>query len=337
MKSVICIFAALLLAPECFAVFTKTYTVCESGCDYTTLTVAENTHDQDLVANDSALTFEIQNTWTATHANVSFSGWNSDGTRFPTIIAVGAARASGTWDDNAFRIVTSFSSCITTQDQDITIDGIQMHQTQTSTSFGHSFSNNSTGRLIVQNCFMRGNTTGTNIRGILFNNPGLDNSIIRNNVISDGTQEGIFAANAADGGIKIDNNTIDNFDIGIRTNPDVGIARNNIVVNSTTNFSGDWYTVTLSEENWTDAASISYGACGSCGDGDQLNETSDPFVDRSSDNYHLVSGSTAIDAGKDLSADFTDDIDGDTRPQGSGFDKGADEVVSSKRLILRKI
>ena len=41
---------------------------------------------------------------------------------------------------------------------------------------------------------------------------------------------------------------------------------------------------------------------------------------------HLRYGSAAVDAGKDLSATFTDDIDGQTRPLGAAWDVGADEA-----------
>jgi hypothetical protein len=48
------------------------------------------------------------------------------------------------------------------------------------------------------------------------------------------------------------------------------------------------------------------------------------FVDPNVDNYHLKSGSAAIDAGTDTGV-YTD-IDGQTRPQDMGFDIGFDEV-----------
>lgn len=49
------------------------------------------------------------------------------------------------------------------------------------------------------------------------------------------------------------------------------------------------------------------------------------FVDAANGDYHLRSGSPAIDAGTSLGAP-TVDIDGDRRPMGAGVDIGADEV-----------
>ena len=49
------------------------------------------------------------------------------------------------------------------------------------------------------------------------------------------------------------------------------------------------------------------------------------FVNPSQDNYNIQDGSPAVDAG--FNAGIAVDIDGEVRPQGSGFDIGADEVV----------
>lgn len=53
------------------------------------------------------------------------------------------------------------------------------------------------------------------------------------------------------------------------------------------------------------------------------------FVDAAGKNFHLAAGSPAIDKGKDLSGYFKFDIDNQSRPQGAGFDVGADEVSGS--------
>lgn len=59
---------------------------------------------------------------------------------------------------------------------------------------------------------------------------------------------------------------------------------------------------------------------------DDLVDLSPAFVDPSTGNYHLQSGSPAIDSGSAVGAPGTD-FDGQTRPCGAGYDIGADEVV----------
>jgi putative cofactor-binding repeat protein len=52
------------------------------------------------------------------------------------------------------------------------------------------------------------------------------------------------------------------------------------------------------------------------------------FVNLDGSDYHIAPGSAAIDAG--VNAGVTSDIDGDTRPQESGYDIGADEFSSQQ-------
>ncbi len=55
----------------------------------------------------------------------------------------------------------------------------------------------------------------------------------------------------------------------------------------------------------------------------------------SSEDLHLESsGHDAIDNGTDLSGSFTEDIDTDSRPQGSGWDIGADEFISTPQTAI---
>jgi hypothetical protein len=57
-----------------------------------------------------------------------------------------------------------------------------------------------------------------------------------------------------------------------------------------------------------------------------LNYWGDPdFVDPGAHDYHIGSGSAAIDQG--LYAGIEEDMDGETRPSGAGYDIGADEYV----------
>ncbi len=315
--------AFLLMATLSFAVNTKTYTVCESGggCDYTTLQAAESAHDQDLVANDSALTFEIQNTWASPDGATDVDGWTTDATRFLTITAVGAARASATWSTTAYRAIVS-ATIFTVSEAYTVIDGVQAQATLSNRQvvgivIGGS---NST----IKNCFLRGDGVATGVRVILVNNTSLTGIIIRNNVLIEGTGRGIWVAGAATGGVTADNNTIEDCATGIETTLGDTQIRNNIIWNATTPLIGKF--VELSQENYTDAGSVSYGGCSDCGTGDQLSQ-SDPFVNLAGENYLLASGATAIDAGQDLSGDFTDAIGGKTRD--ANFDKGADEFIAA--------
>jgi hypothetical protein len=54
------------------------------------------------------------------------------------------------------------------------------------------------------------------------------------------------------------------------------------------------------------------------------------FVGPAAWDYHIGSGSAAIDQG--TGAGVTSDLDGDSRPQGSGYDIGADEYVGALLL-----
>jgi hypothetical protein len=71
--------------------------------------------------------------------------------------------------------------------------------------------------------------------------------------------------------------------------------------------------------------------------GSGVNSTGDvhgdpAFVDPATGNYHIGPTSAARDSGVD--AGVTDDLDGETRPQGSGYDIGADEYRRQWRIHL---
>ena len=327
--------ALVLLASPCFAVLTRTYTVCESGCDYTSVQAAETALQQDLVANDSALTIEAQNTWVSADGFVSIAGWGTpDATRFLTVTATGAARATATWSSTAYR--SEFGTGIGTIFNSTTgytvIDGIQVRSLVTDATaqnvMGSSGINNT-----VKNCLIRGNT-GSSIDGIDWGQGSTTAMFIYNNVIFDcpGDAINVIGQNST---ILIDNNTVENCGQGIGGGSEDFAMRNNIIVNTTTPIIGNAESVTLSQENYTDAASLDYGPfCGSCGPGDQLSQSADPFVDMANMNYHLAASTAPIDAGLDLSGNFTDAIGGKTRD--ALFDKGADEFIAGATTPKRR-
>lgn len=331
--------ALLLISTPCFAVVARTYTICEGGgCDYTTLAGAESARQQDLTSTDSTFTFEIQNTWASADGTATIIGWTADATRFLTVVTVGAARHSGTYSTSAYRIETTGSGThLNVTEAYTVIDGLQISTTYSgsngATLLNVPGSSGHTNRTIINN-IVRGNG-GAETRGIQVSNTFSAGEVVRNNIVYDCGSAGIDIVASA-GGCKADNNTVENCATGIVTGNNDAIIRNNIVWNCTTPLSGNFNTTTLSEEQYTDASSLSYGSCGSCGTGDQVSQ-SDPFVSLAGENYHLAASVAAIDAGKDLSGDFTTDIDGDTRD--SNFDKGADEFIASatgQKVMIRK-
>lgn len=104
------------------------------------------------------------------------------------------------------------------------------------------------------------------------------------------------------------NNTIyDNDEAGIHLLGGTATIRNNIIYNTNTAISEAGGSATTSH-----------------------NLTSNPsFVNAAGDNFKLQSGSAAIDTGTDLSATFTTDFDGASRPFGSAWDIGAYEFGAS--------
>jgi hypothetical protein len=84
--------------------------------------------------------------------------------------------------------------------------------------------------------------------------------------------------------------------------------------------------VNLFNNNFTDAY-IQYWSTVSSADNINLN----PQFDL--DGYHLTASSPCIDAGATV-IEPTDDIDGDSRPQGADYDIGADEFVGTSVELL---
>ena len=76
--------------------------------------------------------------------------------------------------------------------------------------------------------------------------------------------------------------------------------------------------------DWSGNGAVFTGAVNIWGDPD--------FLDPDGGDYHIGPNSAAINAGVDSAV--TDDIDGDTRPQGSSYDIGADEFSQESQIFL---
>jgi hypothetical protein len=87
-------------------------------------------------------------------------------------------------------------------------------------------------------------------------------------------------------------------------------------------------TATLESTLWHGNTSADWGGAGAINHSNDY--TGDPRFD--ADGYHLMDGSAAIDKGMDVGV--TTDIDGDSRPQGSAPDLGADELTANIYLPI---
>ena len=135
--------------------------------------------------------------------------------------------------------------------------------------------------------------------------------VCRNNLIVDS-----FRAAWCDGGAVCTffNNTFARTEEGLWTSQATAVMKNNIFYEVASDWSYGKPTLenNLTTSNWPTANG---------------NISGDPmFVDPDNNDFHLLPGSPAIDAGVALPG-VTDDMDGVPRPQGAGFDIGPYEYV----------
>jgi len=149
------------------------------------------------------------------------------------------------------------------------------------------------------------------------------NNIIYNNNLHESTSpgEGLRVAYGASGAL-IYSNTIYNNAIGLYTFNSSGmVAKNNIVTaNTQSNILIDGSATGTSVSN-----NLCFGSGGTSNC--QIIGSNPLFVDASGGDFHLVSGSGAIDAGANLGSPFNVDFAGVSRPQppGGSWDAGAYE------------
>lgn len=291
----------------------RTVTVKSSGGDYSSLSSAEAGEQGDLVSLDRQLDIEcysFQDT-----SSVTIDGWTTDATRYIRVYTPSTERHDGKFNTSKYRLHagTAFSSLLTVNEDYTRLQGLQIYNSGTNNSVGLAINNQG---CVVESCIVRLGNASSN-QGVQANSTTGTMVTVRNTVIycdGTGTYGGVGGFNRV---VTWSNCTIVGWSIGILGH-EASLATNlakNCYVSATTCYSG----LTLT----TCASSDTTGSSGL----QSIAASTSVFtnVTAGSEDFHLVSGSPLIDAGTDLSGDFTTDIDGATR---SGtWDVGADEFA----------
>jgi hypothetical protein len=160
----------------------------------------------------------------------------------------------------------------------------------------------------------RSNTYGSGIAIDRSQSGRFMNNTIARNTGGDGMGITVMANNQ----IAFTNTIIVSQSIGIFIPLDIN--KNTVLMEGTLWGSGVW----ANGQDWAGSGTFYTGT---------VNVWGDPgFVDPDYGDYHIGYGSAAVDAGVD--AGVYNDIDGEARPAGAGFDIGADELQAALRLAL---
>ena len=316
----------LFVTSKAFAVCDATLTVCESGCDYSGLNAAVTDLETNCASPTEPLSIEISGAWTAEDTTTAYlSGISSTAINDITIFTSGDARHEGVWDSSKYIISHNYIT-VRIYNAYVTVDGLQMHKNSREYGWAYYMNKNESG-IVVKNNIIKGaggTYTSNNYAGIRVYYPsGRYKVLIYNNIVYDfyGTanDSGCIDTYLPSVGGLIANNTVYNCSVGINGNGDL---INNISYNNRLNYRAG--NGNLSDKNISsDATEPDYGT--------NYTNVTLSFVSTTAteEDFHLAAGDTeAMDLGTTLDAYFIADIDGDSRPQGSAWDIGADEYVA---------
>ncbi len=267
----------------------------------------------------------IQTQWDSDDTSgFQISGWSSDAV---ILMAIGAARHSGTWDDGAdspHRLVAAaVGTVLKVRYSNTTIDGMQIYNSHTTDTNSHALSitiDNPTGVVFKNNVVKSFRSNCITI------NDSVSTVEIYNNVCycaesQDAFSEGIFIDSVDIAGVY--NNTVYNFNSGIDIDAVATSCtiKNNAVFGNGTDFA-DAVGVTTNKNASDDAFGTNPITLDSTGN------YSDEFTDITTFDFSVTdSGSVLYDAGEaDVFID-DDDIIGTARPQSSQWDIGAFELI----------
>lgn len=326
------IFIMMLLATPSWGATQLKKTVCPSGCDYTSLESCMNANEQNLVTADKYFDVEISGTWSSADTTaVTIHNYTTDATRHINIYTTGSARHQGKYSTSYYRLVSNANPFVYILSNFVTLDGLQIKDTKTS--------------------------SGTYQYGALLANADyitIKSSIFISDLTGDATTNAVVQISGDSRHFTIRNSILQGLACpAIAFAPYYGTGANQVFENCTligsstvsilrVSYTGNYgYTVKncygVNLDSGTVYPSLTYAVITTSASSDTTGTSGLQNISYSTSNFtnvtsgsedlHLVSGSALINAGTDLSATFTTDIDGDTR---SGtWDIGADEYVSS--------
>lgn len=287
------------------------------GGDYTSLNAALAGEDDtyaDLTAQAGWLTFAC---WAGSGADTTAAatgtGWTTDATHYLNIIGEETECVTGTtgkWSTSRYRLAPSFSynQAFLNSEPFTRLVNLQIQNTSHDRPicvYSPDFA--SVGTFTLDGCICRGDPLGESLSTSY---PVLRLIGDRNQIVVRNT---VVYGHSAAGGVGI---TTGNY-LGS------GTFHNVTVYDCETGWSGGYATrVNCGTAGCSTPSSGSYT--------DTTCSTDTPtFLDADNGDFHLASGdATWRDQGTDLSATFTTDIDGETRPTGAGtWDIGADEYI----------
>lgn len=293
----------------------KLRTVKESLGDYTTLESCMDANESDITAG-AGTTFvaSIQGTWVGDdNTYVSIDGWSTDAGDFITAVTDSDARTT-----YVLYLNTSFGQCIGNTEEYTVIEGLQVHSEPTFQA--RQAIESSSSNLTISYCVIH--CSGAIANNAIESTSGTSGvKKVFNNIIYGCGGVGIYLW-SADSAAFVYNNTVENCGTGAQTGNGDMIAKNNIIKGCETPSTGSF--VAASDYNASDSSTVFT---------DNTNDRTGVtfiFVDSVGNDFHLAAGDTAaLNHGVDLTGDaniaVTDDIDGDSRPQGTFVDIGADE------------
>lgn len=293
----------------------QTFTIAESGGDYSNLETAINAKEGDYTGNaGGSITFRIEGVWTSTDTTgITVHNYTLGASSGMLIQTVGDARHDGKWDNSAYICYDLNTYAQTGTNGYIIIDGIQIEIRNTARMYTYSAYTD------VTNCIFR-QTSADNVNAhcLLQRGGGKIINCIFYKTGGAGTGGGF---NLRAGGYSY-NNTVHGFlgGTGVISGTGGGVYKNTISYNNQTDFSAgaiNTSTNNLSKDGTAPPYNVYYTT------------KTISFVNAAAGDFHLAATDTdAIDNGADLSSIFTTDIDGVTRT--GTWDIGADEYVSAE-------